>query len=524
MMATYTAKARYEYRVDGELEPRVFESEVTRYKYTPAGHNIDPTPAAVRWAADYSSLSVDFYCTREGCENYKDTENPLTFTTDEVTTTVVNPGDCEHGKITRYSANITVNGSVYPFTRTVTDVAEGHQWQEDSRIEPNCDTAGVIYESCTVCGETKETPLPPNGHEYTATKEDVNFGDDYDTATVTIRCSVCGAVETKEAKVEKKITQHQACEKPEITTLTVTVEIEGSDPVVIEYESTETKPALQHKWRQTSHTPASCTVDEVTEYQCDLCQQTKKETGERATGHTPVEERTWRVTVPATCTDAATEESTCDKCGQDKQTRTSSDHPALGHTPLGQREWKVTQPATCTTAAIEESTCKTCGQDKQTRESPTQKATGHSWGPWEDETPATCTDKGRQKQTCNNCQEVQYQDVQAKGHSWNGNHTCNTCGILNIAEAEAAIDDYARNLDREPKITIDQAAVSNGAYFVMTPVYSADYNRIVNNGHTAVDEIIAQANGLSVKSVKAVIEFSDNSYTVKVYYIYNQGW
>lgn len=145
-------------------------------------------------------------------------------------------------------------------------------------------------------------------------------------------------------------------------------------------------------------------------------------------------------------------------------------------------------------------------------------------GPWQDETPATCTDKGRQKQTCNNCQQAQYQDVQAKGHSWNANHTCNTCGILNIAEAEAAIDDYARNLDREPKITIDQAAVSNGAFMAASTLYSANYDLAVEYGKMCVDGIIRQAEGLTVKSVKTQITYADNAYTVKVYYIYKSGW
>ena len=187
-------------------------------------------------------------------------------------------------------------------------------------------------------------------------------------------------------------------------------------------------------------------------------------------------------------------------------------------------------PADCEHAAIEESACKTCGQDKQTRESPTQKATGHSWGPWQDETPATCTDKGRQKQTCNNCQEVQYQDVQAKGHSWNGNHTCNTCGILNIAEAEAAIDDYARNLDRDPKITIDPSVVSGGGYMFSLGVFHAnDYVQIVEAGKSCVDDIISQATSSGrfyTKSVKAVIsrDTSAATYSVRVYYQYGQNW
>ena len=64
--------------------------------------------------------------------------------------------------------------------------------------------------------------------------------------------------------------------------------------------------------------------------------------------------------------------------------------------------------------------------------------------------------------------------------------------------------------------------MANGAYFEMTPVPTADYDRIVNSsGKIAVDSIIEQMNSaVYLKSVKTVITKESDGYVVRVYYQY----
>lgn len=61
-----------------------------------------------------------------------------------------------------------------------------HIWKRDSSLLPTCTEIGVNNLSCTLCGEKKATPVPANGHDYTAECE---WASDYSYASVKLSCS-----------------------------------------------------------------------------------------------------------------------------------------------------------------------------------------------------------------------------------------------------------------------------------------------------------------------------------------------
>ena len=62
-----------------------------------------------------------------------------------------------------------------------------HEWKRDSSLLPTCTEIGVNNLSCSLCGEKKSTPIPANGHDYTAEWE---WAEDYSYASVKLSCSV----------------------------------------------------------------------------------------------------------------------------------------------------------------------------------------------------------------------------------------------------------------------------------------------------------------------------------------------
>jgi hypothetical protein len=62
-----------------------------------------------------------------------------------------------------------------------------HEWKRDSSLLATCEEIGVNNLSCTLCGERKSTPIPANGHDYTAEWE---WAEDYSYASVKLSCSV----------------------------------------------------------------------------------------------------------------------------------------------------------------------------------------------------------------------------------------------------------------------------------------------------------------------------------------------
>lgn len=122
---------------------------------------------------------------------------------------------------------------------------------------------------------------------------------------------------------------------------------------------------------------------------------------------------TSKVTVVATCTQKGQKTFTCSVC-QDSYTETT---PKANHNYTA----KITSQATCTTAGVKTYTCSGCNNSYKE----TIKAKGHSW------VNATCT----KAKYCSVCNET---SGSAKGHNYNSEGVCKTCGITISATIEKA--------------------------------------------------------------------------------------
>lgn len=194
-----------------------------------------------------------------------------------------------------------------------------------------------------------------------------------------------------------------------------------------------------------------CVNDEITEFTCTVCGETKTETTAPATGHSYGD---WVVDKEPTCTEEGSKSQACANCGDKK----SEPVPATGHS---YGEWVVDKEPTCMEEGSKSQTCAACG-DKKTESVP---ATGHTWGPWEQvdekehkkvctvckaeekgehtwtlskEVSPDCKNDGYKEYTCDLCRGVKKETVPATGaHNYtewkdngNGTHTgtCKGCG------------------------------------------------------------------------------------------------
>lgn len=84
-------------------------------------------------------------------------------------------------------------------------------------------------------------------------------------------------------------------------------------------------------------------------------------------------------------------------------------------------DWKVTTPATCTEAGVETRTCA-CGET----ETRAIDALGHTWGEWTETKAATCTEAGVETRTCSVCGETETREIAVIDHVYGGWTFCGT--------------------------------------------------------------------------------------------------
>ncbi|MCR5338106.1 MAG: leucine-rich repeat domain-containing protein, partial [Lachnospiraceae bacterium] len=83
-------------------------------------------------------------------------------------------------------------------------------------------------------------------------------------------------------------------------------------------------------------------------------------------------------------------------------------------------EYTIDSAATCTIDGSRSIHCKNC---TATKEEGTINAAGHQYGEWVTVTEPGCETKGSRKHICTECQNVETEEIGAKGHDWNDKYT-----------------------------------------------------------------------------------------------------
>lgn len=320
-------------------------------------------------------------------------------------------------------------------------VCVNHNWVQVGVLTPTCTQKGAYYLECSYCGKQKTEERPATGEH---TWAQIGFDD----ATCTemgyfvLECTGCGQTTREEAarplghNWKGAFTQAATCSAEGYT-----------EYICLNSGCSETKqetiPKLEHVWKVTAETPATCVSDGKKTRQCDLCSYVEFDTLP-ATG-----QHTWEVTYsePATCAADGYKSYKCKHCPETK----IETLPATGNCSWG--NWITVTEASCNQEGLKVAECAVCGDTKKetipsegvhdynvtstkaatceedgtksyacskcgktTKE--TLKATGHNWQTAQVTKAATCTEDGTKESTCSVCGKKETQTVQKLGHSW----------------------------------------------------------------------------------------------------------
>lgn len=160
----------------------------------------------------------------------------------------------------------------------------GHTWGTGTVTEAaTCSETGVMTYTCTVCGETREEPIPTTDHTWDA-GEVTRAATCSRAGTMTYTCTVCGETKTESIpriahtleKVEAtestcSVAGHKAywhCTECDMLFSDEAAKHSINSPIEI--------PTLDHTWVETA-TTATCTEGGETTYKCSVCDATKVE-------------------------------------------------------------------------------------------------------------------------------------------------------------------------------------------------------------------------------------------------------
>lgn len=262
---------------------------------------------------------------------------------------------------------------------------EAHKWQEDSRVNAECETDGLVTYKCTVCGSTSYTmTLAKTGHESAtyhkgqAKSCGVKGWNEYWT------CDKCGDVFTNSAltnEVDK--TDADANGVPDAVEIAADSHIFNGQAVSVtpgkegthNYMCSNCGKAYgvngvvdateAHDWEDPEINDSTCIKEGLKTYKCKVCGQTYTETiAKKDHAMTKIE------AVEEECGKAGNNEyyscSTCGKYYKDAEGTTEttvSDEtiPALVHKWTAHHDYDTLQtPATCQNAAVYNNHCDYC--------------------------------------------------------------------------------------------------------------------------------------------------------------------
>lgn len=306
--------------------------------------------------------------------------------------------------------------------------AAGHTWDAGVVTPATCTAQGYTTYTCTA-GDggtmvSNYTEIDPNNHTGLVTDNAVPATCTATGLTEGSHCTACGKTVVAQQTTEINPNNHTnvvtdnavdpTCTDPGLT--------EGSHCEACKAVITaqQTLPALDHDWKVTGSTNATCKTPGKVSSECQRCGEKKEETGVLdPTNHEgPIETD---AAVPATCTSKGrTEGSHCTACGAIVVAQTEIPIDANNH--VGKTVTDEAVPATCTSKGLTEgSHCDACGNAIVAQTETPINPSNHTNIVTDKAVAPTCTDPGRTEGShCTACGTVivAQQTLDALDHAW----------------------------------------------------------------------------------------------------------
>ena len=384
---------------------KLIDDVIDETEHNYVSRTVEPTCVEIGYDETYCTI-----CGDSQKSNFKDTVNHI-YETENVEAT------CQYGGGVKYTCENCDNFYIANESEPIP-----HNYHQ-TVVEPTCSEDGYTLYECEYCNDSFQTnTITSNGHSFG--EWIVRKPSTVDTKGIMYRtCSECGEEEIKQTP--KANHEHVSGDWVEVS-----VSACGKYGVSAKYCSicdemleVRTTDALDHNYVPTTIEP-TCTEEGYTEYECSLCGDTYKVDVTPATNHIEGE---WRIVKQPTCTLSGLEALYCSKCDEIiQQNRIDS----LGHDYSGAIIADV--DSTCVQKGYSEIKCTRCDSTRVIEKQ--IDSNNHSSVVIDKEIDATCTSNGMTAgKHCSDCGVIIVgQNITPKiNHNFEckvTNTTCNTNG------------------------------------------------------------------------------------------------
>lgn len=335
----------------------------------PTAPDNTPTAIASNNNGTHTTTSYSWPAFEQGTTAYTEVASPSTVDcTKVVDAQAVAPGHETPGSTEAWHC------SVCNYTVTATPVKEtGHAWDAGVVTPATCTAQGYTTYTCTA-GDggtmvSNYTAIDPNNHTGLVTDAAVKATCTSTGLTEGSHCTACGktVVAQTETPIDSSNHTKVVTDNAVDPTCTTPGRTEGSHCEACKAVITAQQevPALDHDWKVTGSTDATCKTPGTVTSECSRCHETKTETGvlDPSNHEGPIETD---AAVPATCTSTGlTEGSHCTACGETVVAQ--QEVPALDH---AWDEGVITQEATRAKDGVKTYTCTRDASHKKTEAIP----------------------------------------------------------------------------------------------------------------------------------------------------------
>ena len=234
------------------------------------GHTFGEAPEW-KWAADYSSATATFECTKK---DHVETINASISKT-------VKAATCAAKGSTTYNATVNFGGKAYSDVKSVTIPATGNHTYVTKTYAPTCKAEGYTEHKCSVCGHTYKTDVKSKVDHKWGSWKVIKAATETSTGTQEHTCTVCGAKET--ATIPKTTHKHSYTKKVVAPTCTDQGYTLHTCSCGYSYKDTY-KNATGHSYT-TKVTAPTCTAKGYTTHTCTKCKTSYKDSYTNPTGH-----------------------------------------------------------------------------------------------------------------------------------------------------------------------------------------------------------------------------------------------
>ncbi|MBR7008864.1 MAG: cell wall-binding repeat-containing protein [Ruminococcus sp.] len=234
------------------------------------GHTFGEDPEW-KWAADYSSATATFKCTKG---DHVETISASISKT-------VKAATCAAEGSTTYNASVSFGGKTYTNAKAVPIPATGKHNYVTKTYAPTCKAEGYTEHKCSVCGHTYKTDVKSKVDHKWGSWKVIKAATETSTGTQEHTCTVCGAKET--ATIPKTTHKHSYTTKVVAPTCTDQGYTLHTCSCGYSYKDTY-KNATGHSYT-TKVTAPTCTAKGYTTHTCTKCKTSYKDTYTNPTGH-----------------------------------------------------------------------------------------------------------------------------------------------------------------------------------------------------------------------------------------------